>query len=219
VAAVKLAYLVDVHGRFDSVPRAMRQIGAVDLLVIGGDITTGGTPDEAQEAIEQWRPLAPRLLALAGNMDSPAIDERLVELGVSVDGRGVTFGDVGVFGVSSAPLSPLGTPYELSDSELERRMEAGLADVSDCHMKIFCPHAPPKDTACDRLGSGEHVGSAAIRAFVERVQPDLVLCGHIHESRGEDEIGATRIVNPGPVSAGHYAVVDVDGGITIRLDH
>jgi Icc-related predicted phosphoesterase len=215
---MKLAYLVDMHGRFDSVPHAIEEIGAVDLLVIGGDITTGGTPDEAEQAIEQWRPLAPRLVALAGNMDSPAIDERLVELGVSVDGRGVKFGEIGVFGVSSAPRSPLHTPYELSDSELARRMQAGLADVKDCRVKIFCPHAPPKDTACDRLPSGEHVGSAAIRAFVEREQPDLVLCGHIHESRGEDEIGRTRIVNPGPASAGHYAVVEVDEGITTRLD-
>jgi Icc-related predicted phosphoesterase len=85
-------------------------------------------------------------------------------------------------------------------------------------VKIFCPHAPPEDTACDRLRSGEHVGSTVIRAFVEREQPDLVLCGHIHESRGVDEIGRTRIANPGPVFSGHYAVVDVDDDVSVQLD-
>ena len=215
---MKIAYLVDVHDHFDAVLRAMREIGAVDLLIIGGDITTGGTPDEAARAIERWRSLAPRLLALAGNMDSPAIDARLADLGVALDGRGFRFGDIGVFGVSAAPRSELRTPYELSDDELSRRIEDGFAAVKACRVKIFCPHAPPRKTACDRLRSGQHVGSHVIGTFIEREQPDLVLCGHIHESRGEDEIGRTRVVNPGPAAAGHYAVVEVDETVTVRLD-
>jgi hypothetical protein len=215
---MKIAYLVDVHDRFEVVPYAVRKIGTIDLLVVGGDITTGGTPDDVERAIDGWRPVAPRLLAVAGNMDSPAIDARLAELGVALDGRGVVFGDVGVFGVSAAPRSPLRTPYELGDEELERRIRSGFADVRACRLTIFCPHAPPRGTACDRLRSGEHVGSEVIRAFVEREQPDLVLCGHIHESRGTDMIGGTQVVNPGPAAAGHYAVVEVDGTIAVRLD-
>jgi uncharacterized protein len=215
---MKIAYLVDVHDRFDAVPQALARLGAVDLLLIGGDITTGGTPDEAAQAVEDWASLAPRLLALAGNMDSAAIDARLAELGVALDSRGYTFGDVGVFGVSAAPKSPLRTPYELGDDELTRRIEDGFRAVEDCRVKIFCPHAPPRDTACDRLPSGEHVGSAVIRVFIERAQPDLTLCGHIHEARGADEIGATQIVNPGPARAGHYALVEVDGEVVVELD-
>jgi len=45
-----------------------------------------------------------------------------------------------------------------------------------------------------------------------------VLCGHIHESRGEDTIGASRIVNPGPVASGHYALVEVVEDVSVRLD-
>ena len=215
---MKIAYLVDVHNRFDAVPEAMDEVGSVDLLIIGGDITTGGTRSDAEKAIEDWRRLAPQLLAVAGNMDSPAIDAALADLGVGLDGRGVVVGEVGVFGVSAAPRSPLRTPYELDDDELGRRIERGFSSVRDSSIRIFCPHAPPHGTACDRLRSGEHVGSRIIRAFVEREQPDLVLCGHIHEARGADEIGGTRVVNPGPVAAGHYAVVSTDDGISIRLD-
>jgi Icc-related predicted phosphoesterase len=215
---MNIAYFVDIHDRFGAVPRAVAQIGPVDLLIIGGDITTMGTPDDAVAAIGRWRPLAPHLLALAGNMDSPAIDARLAELGVALDSRGVSFGDVGVFGVSAAPRSPLHTPYELSHEELMRRTAKGFAAVKDCRVTIFCPHAPPRGTACDRLRSGEHVGSAVLRAFIEREQPDLVLCGHIHESRGLDAIGRTQIVNPGPTAAGHYALVAVNNEVTIQLD-
>jgi uncharacterized protein len=216
---VRIGYVVDVHGAFDAVAGAMAAIGEADLLVVGGDITTGGTPDQAAAAIERWRPLAPRLLALAGKMDSPQIDARLSELGVALDARGHRIGAVGVFGVSAAPHSPLHTPYELSEDELERRIGDGFAAVRDCPVKVFCPHPPPRGTACDRLPSGEHVGSTAVRSFVEREQPDVVLCGHIHEARSIDRIGATQIVNPGPAGAGHYAVVDVDdGAVTVRLD-
>jgi uncharacterized protein len=48
-----------------------------------------------------------------------------------------------------------------------------------------------------RLHSGEHVGSAVIRAFFEREEPDLVLCGHTHESRGTDTIARARTPTPG----------------------
>src|SRR5919202_603178 len=156
---MRLAYVVDVHDRFEAVAAALAAVGAVDLLVVGGDITTGGSADDAQRAVEGWKPLAPRLLALAGNMDSPAIDARLDELGVALDGRGVRLGDVAVCGLSAAPRSPLHTPYELDDDELERRLERAFAAVAGARVTVFCPHAPPAGTACDRLPSGEHVGS------------------------------------------------------------
>jgi uncharacterized protein len=217
-ADVKIAYLVDVHGRFGAVPEALAKIGEVDLLVIGGDITTAGTPADVRRAIESWLPLVPRLAAVAGNMDSPAIDACLADLGVGIHEHGIALGDVAVFGASAAPHSPLDTPYELSEDELARRVAASFETVRECRVKIFCPHAPPRGTACDRLRSGEHVGSVAVREFVEAEQPDAVLCGHIHEARALDEIGESRIANPGPAASGHYAVVDVGEALSVELD-
>ena len=215
---MRLGYIVDVHGAYERAADALDGIGDVDLLIVGGDITTGGTPDEAEQAIAGWRSRTPSLYALAGNMDSPEIDQRLSDLGVALDARAVCVEDVALFGVSAAPISPLQTPYELADDELERRIERGFADASGSRVVVFCPHAPPARTACDRLSSGEHVGSEVIRAFVERQQPDLVLCGHIHEARATDRIGRSRIVNPGPVADGHYAVVDIGDEVAVTLD-
>ncbi len=215
---MRIAYLVDVHGRFDAVPEAISAIGAVDALVVGGDLTNAGAPDEVARAVESWRPLAPAVLAVAGNMDSPAIDARLVELGVSLHGRGVVLGEgIGLHGVSASGPTPLDTPHEVSEDELGRQALAGHAQVAGCRVRIFCPHSPPHGTACDRLRSGAHVGSRSLRAFVEDAQPDLVLCGHIHESRGEDAIGRARIANPGPAFAGRYAVVDVGETVSVTL--
>jgi uncharacterized protein len=67
---------------------------------------------------------------------------------------------------------------------------------------LYVLHSPPRDTLCDLVGARVHVGSRAIRAFVERHQPPLVLSGHIHESprvsgAWRDAIGRTVVVNPG----------------------
>jgi Icc-related predicted phosphoesterase len=215
---MRVLYVVDVHDRFDAVPRALDAIGDVDVLVVGGDLTNLGTPDDAERAIELWRRLVPTLFAVAGNMDSPAIDARLAELGVSANGRGSIVDGVGFAGVSAAPLSPLHTPYEVADDDLAERGAQALSEIRDARARIFCPHAPPHGTACDRLRSGEHVGSPGLRQLVEREQPDVVLCGHIHESRGLDLVGSSRVVNPGPVGAGHYALVDVAEDVSVALD-
>jgi len=215
---MKIAYVTDVHGDFAAVTRALGRIGAVDVLIVGGDITTKGTPEDVARAVAGWQPLAARLLAVAGNMDSVAIDARLANLGVSLDARGVIIGDIGFFGASSGPKSPLHTPYEITEEQIAERIESGFAAVKDCRIKIFSPHVPPANTACDRIHSGLHVGSTAVRAFIERAQPDLVLCGHIHESRGEDRIGRSHIVNPGPITQGHYAVAEIGETLLVRLD-
>ncbi len=51
---------------------------------------------------------------------------------------------------------------------------------------IFVSHAPPRDTALDLAATGLHVGSLAVRRFIERWSPTgrLVasLHGHIHEA-------------------------------------
>jgi Icc-related predicted phosphoesterase len=67
---------------------------------------------------------------------------------------------------------------------------------------LYVLHSPPRDTRCDMIRPRTHVGSRAIRAFVEHHQPALVLSGHIHESPRvsssyRDLIGRTVVVNPG----------------------
>jgi len=49
---MRILYVVDIHDRFDAVPRALAEIGPVDVLVVGGDITTLGSPDDAEHAID-----------------------------------------------------------------------------------------------------------------------------------------------------------------------
>jgi Icc-related predicted phosphoesterase len=79
---------------------------------------------------------------------------------------------------------------------------AALAARTTPGETTFVLHSPPRGTACDVMAGGAHVGSRAIRAFVERHQPRLTLSGHIHESprvtgAWHDRIGDSVCVNPG----------------------
>ena len=93
---------------------------------------------------------------------------------------------------------------------------AGFAEVRDARVKIFVPHAPPYGTKVDIIHLGIHVGSTAVREFIEDHAPDAVVCGHIHEGRGTDTIDKTRIVNCGEASRGHYALIETSPGLTIE---
>jgi Icc-related predicted phosphoesterase len=138
-------------------------------------------------------------------------------MGVSIDARGVIIDNVGFFGVSAAPLSPLHTPNEIPEEEIRRRADAGWKDVKPARWRIFVPHSPPKDTRLDRIFLGSHVGSRAVREFIQENGPDLMICGHIHEARGEDSLGKTTLVNCGQAGKGYYVIVDVNDDITISM--
>jgi Icc-related predicted phosphoesterase len=84
-------------------------------------------------------------------------------------------------------------------------------------------HSPPFETRCDVLFNGEHIGSRAIRRWIERHQPLLTLHGHIHESARQsgsffDRIGTTLVVNPG-ASGRRPHLVRIDLENLAELDH
>ena len=70
------------------------------------------------------------------------------------------------------------------------------------HQTIYVIHAPPYDTYLDMLHDGRHIGSRAIRDYIDTQQPYMTLHGHIHESPGMSgfywqKIGSTLSINPG----------------------
>ena len=213
---MKIVAMADLHGAYRVAVRVMEN-ERPDLVILAGDITDSGHVAELLEALPLLQAACPRVLAVAGNMDGPAQDEALERLGISVNATGVAVGSIGVFGVSGAPVSPLKTRYEIPEEEIARRAEAGFQVVRACSVKIFVPHAPPYGTRVDIVHEGFHVGSTAVRDFVENRKPDLVLCGHIHEGRGIDAIEQSRIVNCGPLFRGSYAIVTFEPELNVRL--
>jgi Icc-related predicted phosphoesterase len=155
-------------------------------------------------------------MAVAGNCDSAAIDQRLIELDVSLFGRGVMVGDLGFYGVSAMPPWT-GHMYELTEKQIAGALEAGQRQLDESCREILLTHTPPRDTRLDAIRHGDHVGSSSVREFIELTRPALVICGHIHEARGIDRLGPTQMVNCGTAFRGHYALVEVGADLKIEL--
>jgi len=228
---MRLLAATDVHSATDTFSRILADAGPVDLVLLGGDLTNFGSPKDAEAVVRLAQekkgdrhrlPVGPSgaahkrsqspffagVLAVAGNCDSAAIDAHLAELGVSLLRRGVVIGNVGLVGLSAMPPWQR-TMYHFSEEELAEILEAGHRQVAETERLVVLSHAPPYGTRVDRTLFGRHVGSTALRTFVERARPELVVCGHIHEARGVDRLGRTTLVNCGPAAKGYYAVIDL----------
>ncbi len=119
---------------------------------------------------------------------------------------------------AQTPISSLSGAVQTIDQEAffssRHSIEEELRDVNlnKADRTIFVSHAPPHDTALDRLANGEPIGSRAIRDFILRSQPAMTLHGHIHESpdvsgRCVDRLGRTISVNPGQTYSHLSAVI------------
>jgi Icc-related predicted phosphoesterase len=99
--------------------------------------------------------------------------------------------------------------HEIRHATIERDLR-NLAGKHDMDKAVFLFHTPPADTSLDRAAlDGKkidhvpldlHVGSVAVRRFIEQRRPHLTLHGHIHEStrltgNWMDRIGSTVMYN------------------------
>ena len=84
-------------------------------------------------------------------------------------------------GVGASSPSGANLPNEISEADFERYLAETIQGLDRPFQKILVCHQPPIDTLCDRTWNNSHVGSKAVRTFIERVQPIVCFTGHIHE--------------------------------------
>ena len=193
-------------------------LDCADLVIITGDFTNFGGRQDAKTVLGRIMARNRKVLALPGNMDQPEVDDFLKEQGVGLHGRGVLFGDIGLIGVGGSNQTPFNTPLEFSEQELTTLLNTGAAQVDQSLEKILVSHAPPLHSKTDVLANGAHVGSRAVRAFIEENQPALCITGHIHEARAHDRIGRTLIINPGMLKDGGWVEI-MTAGATVTVTH
>ncbi len=207
--------ITDIHGHthfHDSVTHA---IESADLILIAGDITNFGGKREAQSILQTITVLNKNVLAVPGNCDQFSVNQILAEQKYNLHGEMKIIKKTVLYGIGGCKKTPFHTPQEYSESEIANLLR-GFERQADARFHILVSHTPPYRTTLDKMFLGLHVGSTAIRVFIEKFQPDLVICGHIHEARGSDKIGKTIIINPGPFPK-HYAAITLAEKIDYEL--
>ncbi|MFW5733460.1 MAG: metallophosphoesterase [Oceanidesulfovibrio sp.] len=206
----------DIHENVDTLMRIPELKNAYGVIV-SGDLTNGGGPAQALRVLEAVRAANPNVFAQLGNMDKPEVNNMLEEEGVNIHLQArplVREQDApegmrpGIIGVGMSGFTPFGTPSEVSDTQLGEWLDEAYAMAGSFDPLLVVVHNPPHDTKTDVAGGG-HVGSKAVRKFLERTKPAVCLTGHIHESMAVDIVGETKVINPGALGGGGYALIRV----------
>jgi len=189
---MKILIFSDIHGDVRALEKLMAE--PADLYISAGDLSTFGRAlDRCGEAL---RPLGERLWVLPGNHETDRDNREFCGKYGFVDFhrqvkqiRGTQWAGLGY----SNP-TPFDTPGEYSEEEIAE----ALAPFEQAVPLYLVVHFPPHNTRLDRVMLGRHAGSPTLRAWVERVQPAYLFCGHIHECAGQsDRVGATECFNVG----------------------
>jgi len=191
---MRLLLCSDIHCDEAAAARLVQLSNDADVLVVAGDLAVMRTG--LQDTVDILAEAACPAVLVAGNGESAEELQAACEQweGAHVlHGTGCEIGGVQFWGAGGAiPVTPFGAwSYDLDDVEATVLLE-------DCPAGgVLVTHSPPLGHV-DRSG-GEHLGSRVILDTIRRVQPKLMVCGHIHGCWTEESHeGGTRIINAGP---------------------
>jgi Icc-related predicted phosphoesterase len=193
--AMRLLLFSDLHCDTDAAQRLVRKADDYDVIVGAGDFAT--MRQGLAKTIGVLQAIERPVVLVPGNSESR---EELVEACTDwptshvLHGSGVTVDGTEFYGLGGGiPVTPFGSwSYDFTE-------EQAAELLYDCPRGcVLVVHSPPLD-AVDQGDDGRHFGSTAIRRAIERKQPRLVVCGHIHSSwEQQAHIGGTPVVNAGP---------------------
>lgn len=204
---IRVAAVGDLHLGADSrgtMRCHLEHLGShADVLLLAGDLTKRGEPAEAEVMADELRDCPVPVVAVLGNHDYHAEEEKevvriLEEAGIvvldgtsmtlDVDGTRVGIAGVKGFGVGfpGATASDFGEPemkaFVGHAREHAERLEAALTEVGEHDLRIALLHyAPCTDTL---LGEKPEIwaflGSYLLGEVIDRVGCDVVFHGHAH---------------------------------------
>ena len=221
MCCLRILATTDFHGyaeAFRKIALKARQSRA-DVVVVCGDVTHFGSLQQAKELLSPLRNTRCPVLFVPGNCDPPTLIDTKIENVESIHGKCKQFGNINFLGVGGSSPTPFDTPFELTEAEIAHILEQGFSSCQTKHQTVLVSHSPPKDTKVDLTFTGEHAGSMSVRKFIEKTNPAVVVCGHIHEATGTDKINNTAIINPGPARHGQYVLIDLNKTINTKLEH
>ena len=237
---IRIAAAGDVHyGGAGDRERARASFAAlasrVDLVLLAGDLTTHGEPEQAAVLAEAASELDVPVIAVLGNHDwhSNRRDEVvavLEEAGIVVLDRGhhvlevcdTRVGVVGtkgfVGGFTGSHIPDFGEPllrqvYAEGMAEVEA-LDAGLRAVAMCPFRIVVLHYAPTAQTLEgeRREIWAFLGTDRLAVPLAEHAPDLVLHGHAHAGTFAGRVGEVPVYNVSvPVMGEDWWVFELSG--------
>jgi len=182
---------------------------AADLMVISGDVTTSGDEAFLARFLSRLGGLPVPVFMVPGNNEGPELN--VPGNVTNIDGKVAEFRGLRFGGLGGSNPTPFNTVNEYSEAQLWDKL-AGLGKVD-----VLVSHSPPFGTSLDTSGYGGHLGSRSVMRYLGEMRPRLLLCGHIHTARAVEVVGGCTCCNPGSASSGGFAIVSIDGEVSVEL--
>ncbi len=215
----KILAISDVHGEENENLYTYLNNNDIDLVIILGDITDFGPLEFVGTFIEKVADCGVDVIAIPGNCDPKGICNAINEVSFCLHNNIIAYGDAILFGYGGSNETPFNTPGEIQDNKIYGDVFELLANYDYVYnekvpkVKILATHAPPYNTEADKLESGDHVGSQGILKSIHEFEPQINICGHIHEAKSLSKIGITTdVANPGMLKDNGAVLIDVIDG-------
>ena len=216
----KILAISDVHGEEnENLYTYLNNHEEIELVIILGDITDFGPLDFVGTFIEKVADCGVDVIAIPGNCDPKGICNAINEVSFCLHNNIIAYGDAILFGYGGSNETPFNTPGEIQDNKIYGDVYELLANYDYVYndkvpkVKILVTHAPPYNTEADKLESGDHVGSAGILKSIHEFEPQINICGHIHEAKSLSKIGLTTdVANPGMLKDNGAVLIDIKDG-------
>lgn len=165
----------------------------VDLVILCGDLTYADSSTD--NLIGPFVKAKKKLLLIPGNHETIATADFLAEVyGVkNIHGYSVRYKDVGIFGCGGANIGL----FQLDETEIFDLLKKGHDKIDYLKKKIMVTHVHPTESKMEKF-TDIFPGSTGVRKALKELKPDILLCSHVHEAEGiEEMIGNTRVMNVG----------------------
>ena len=209
-----LIYAVsDIHGRPGKLSRIQENVTeySPDVLVVAGDLTNY---HGHRRVVSGLNDMGVPVLAVRGNSDLPVVD-RLLRTFPRTDSLHLkeTVLKGGRFtGVSGAIPIPFRTRLRWIERPVLEQMEHLVHPGS-----ILVAHPPPWGTL-DEVAGKFHAGCRGLKEIVQKRQPRMLICGHIHERPGTARLGNTLVINCNMGRGRAGAMIEWNGNLTPRVE-
>lgn len=215
---MKTILVTDIHGEKEKLRKILEREN-FEAILCAGDISDFNKFDDyernLEEVLEVFNQKDKLVKAVLGNMDpEETCVKHLRQRRVNLHRKIGSFDGFEAVGYGGGK-TPFGTPFEPKGAEIKKTLDT-LEKRMTSDNKVAVIHQPPENTELD-VADGNHVGSPEVRELIEEADFDLVLTGHIHESRGRDNVSGTDVINPGPVMDGFYAVAEIGETIEVEM--
>ncbi|MDL2246396.1 metallophosphoesterase [Methanobrevibacter sp. OttesenSCG-928-K11] len=216
----------DIHGEENTKLFEYLKNNDIDLVLISGDITDFGPLEFVDTFINKIFDLDCDVIAVPGNCDPSGICNAIKDTeAICLHNNIIYYGDVVIFGYGGSNPTPFNTPGEIDDDKIYASIYELFAEYEFManedakKIKILLTHAPPYNTSADLTSSGDHVGSQGVKKTIHEFQPDISICGHIHEAKSKDKVGITEIFNPGMLKNNGAVLIEInDDDLTYNAD-